>query len=72
MSSGQDTPRQVECPAAAAEGENDRNPKPLGPLVGFPLSDDAAEGGSELRAEELAAHNVVAAAFDKGDVFGWV
>ena len=38
-------PQLVECAAAAAEGENYKHLKPLGPLVSFPASDATAEGG---------------------------
>ena len=40
------SPRLVECAAAAVENKDNGHPKLLCPLVGFPPSDDAAEGGS--------------------------
>ena len=65
-------PRLVKCAASAVEGEDHRHSKPFGPVVSLPASNDTAEDGGKLRAQEPAAHVVVAAAFDKRNIFGGV
>ena len=64
--------RLVEGTAAVAEGEDHKHSEPLSPIISLLASDDAAEGGNQLRAQELALHVVVVAAFDERNVFGGV
>ena len=64
--------RLVERTAATTEGKDHRHSKHIDVFINFPLSDDTAESGSQLRDEKFATHVVVVTAFDERDVFGGV